>query len=319
MIKVGGTPGAKPAAGRLTEEDLLSVLPTRGPGREVRVGVFVLLGILAFFTALFTMTDVGTFRGRYYATTVVQDAGGVRRGDPVQMRGVNIGRVIRFNMVPEGVAVTMELQGEYEVPADSRAQLKSNGLLGGMVAEIIPGRSPESIEDGAVLPGSTEGGMMDAAAGLGTQADQVLGRAQALLSEETVGAVGESALEMRALLAQLTALTNEQRAELNGLTSSLRRSAAEVEQATTGAQLEQALARVDAITLQMDQATASLNRSTGSLETVLARLERGEGTLGKLSTDPSLYDNMNRAATSMNELAEAIRADPSKYLSIKVF
>ena len=49
------------------------------------------VGIAAFLTVLFTMTDVGTFRGRYYANTVVTDAGGMRRGDPVQMRGVNIG------------------------------------------------------------------------------------------------------------------------------------------------------------------------------------------------------------------------------------
>ena len=40
---------------------------------------------------------------------MVPDAGGVRRGDPVQMRGVNIGRVVGFGMVPEGVEIRLEL------------------------------------------------------------------------------------------------------------------------------------------------------------------------------------------------------------------
>ena len=50
-------------------------------------------------------TDAATFRGRYIITTFVPNAGGIRRGDPVQMRGVNIGRVTDFQMVPDGVAV----------------------------------------------------------------------------------------------------------------------------------------------------------------------------------------------------------------------
>ena len=48
-----------------------------------------------------------------------EDAGGMRNGDPVQMRGVNIGRVTGFDMVPDGVAVTMEIYNRYFVPEDN--------------------------------------------------------------------------------------------------------------------------------------------------------------------------------------------------------
>src|SRR3712207_9460812 len=99
------------------------------------------------------MTDVGTVRGLYYLTTQVTDAGGMRRGDPVQMRGVNIGRVVGFDMVPGGVNVRLELYDEYQVPAGSRAEVKSNGLLGGMVVDVIPGTAQASMEDGGTLPG----------------------------------------------------------------------------------------------------------------------------------------------------------------------
>ena len=149
--------------GRLTEDELLMALPARSANREAKVGLFVLVGIVAFLAALFTMTDVGTFRGRYYVTTQVESAGGMRRGDPVQMRGVNIGRVIGFNMLPHGVDVRSEIYDEYEIPEDSYAQVRSNGLLGGMVVDVAPGPSPERIEDGATLPGMAETGIMSAA------------------------------------------------------------------------------------------------------------------------------------------------------------
>lgn len=305
--------------GRDAEDELTAALPTRSMDREVKVGLFVLLGLIAFFAALFTFTDVGTFRGRYYLTTVVENAGGMRTGDPVQMRGVNIGRVTEFGMVPEGVAIRMEIVNEYEVPEGSRAVLRSNGLLGGMVVNVIPGPSEETVEDGALIPGTVEAGLIAEAAGLGTQADAVLEQARALLSDRTVGAVGQSAQELQALLAELNQLATQQRGELAALTGSLRRSAEGVERATSGPELERAVANVDSLTTRLNETTATLNRASTSLETVLARLERGEGTLGRLSTDDSLYTNLNATMANLNQLVADIRENPRKYLSVSVF
>lgn len=305
--------------GRLTEEDLLHALPASSANREVRVGIFVLVGLAAFLAALFTFTDVGTFRGRYYAHTVVENAGGMRRGDPVQMRGVNIGRVVGFDMVPQGVEARLEIYNEYQIPAGSQVVVESSGLLGGMVVNVIPGPGPERIADGALLPGVAETGIMSAAGSLAVEADSVLTRASALLSRETVGAVNTSALELRQLLAELNALAAQQRTELAALSASLNRSAQGVEAATTGGELERAAQNIDRLTARLDETTESLGRASGSLETVLARLERGEGTLGRLTTEDDLYVNLNGAVTSLNELVADIRANPRRYLSIRVF
>ncbi|MQA91085.1 MAG: MCE family protein, partial [Gemmatimonas sp.] len=161
---------------RVHEGELLAALPARSANREVKVGLFVMLGIAAFLIGLFTLTDVGTFRGRYYATTVIDNAGGMRSGDPVQMRGVNIGRVTEFQMVPEGVAVTLEVYNRYGVPEDSRVSVRSAGLLGGMIVEVEPGESTERASLANVLPGTIESDIMSSAGDLSTQAEDVLGR-----------------------------------------------------------------------------------------------------------------------------------------------
>ena len=311
---------AAPAPGRGgAAKDPIPTRPMRSSRREIQIGVFVLGGIVAVVVALLLLTDPGTFRGRYNVSTLVRDAGGLRKGDPVQMRGVPIGRVRRFMINPQGVVVTLELEKEHPVPEDSRIELETGGLFGGGTVNIVPGRSQERVEDGAVLPARVAGGMFDVAADVGARADTVLGRAQELLSPGTIQAVGTSAQELQVLLADLSALAAQQRQEIAALSASLRRSASGVERAATRPELERAIARTDSITVQLDRATSSLNRSTTSLETVLGRIERGEGTLGKLSRDEALYDNLNRAAANTNALVEDIQKNPKKYINVKVF
>jgi phospholipid/cholesterol/gamma-HCH transport system substrate-binding protein len=312
--------GGAVASPRISKEDLATVAPMRSPRREAQVGIFVLIGIVALVAALFSLTDPGTFRGRYYVTTQVADAGGIRRGDPVQLRGVNIGRVRSFEMVETGVRIRMELENEYPVPADSRVSLKSNGLLGGVVATLIPGTSQEVLEEGDLVESAgAPTGLMESAADLAPKADTVLARAQELLNRQTIANVGASASELQVLLTELSALAGEQRRELAGLSASLRRSAAGVEESATRPELARAIARTDSITRRLDVATQQLNAASVSLASVIGRIDRGEGTLGRLSRDDALYDNLNAAAQNLNALATDIRENPKKYINVSVF
>lgn len=301
-------------------QDLMRAAPRPAARREVRVGLFVLVAAVMVVIAVFTLTDVTAMRNRYMATTVVQDASGMRRGDPVQMRGVNIGRIRGFDISAAGVAVMMELQKEYPVPVDSRVELASGGLLGGTVAEVIPGSSNEFLRAGGSLPGSSGvPGLMETAGDIGVRADDVLLRVQAVLSEQTVGAVGSSAVELQRMLTELSALAAQQRQELSALTTSLRRSAAGVEGAATAPELTAAITRLDGMTQRLDATIGSLNRTSGSLETVVARMENGEGTLGRLSRDEELYQNLNEAAVNLNRLATDVRENPRRYINVRIF
>jgi phospholipid/cholesterol/gamma-HCH transport system substrate-binding protein len=286
--------------------------------------LFVVMGILAVLAALFALTDPGTFRGRYYVSTVVQDAGGIRKGDPVQMKGVNIGRIRDFTIDGGGVRIAMELEHSrgYFVPRDSKVSIVSGGLLQSMVAEIIPGQSKEPMEDGAVLPSVEAATITQTAETLGANADTVLLRAQALLNTQTIASVGASAQQMEQLLVQLTALATDQRAQLNALTTSLQRSAQGLEgtvAAVNQPELARAIARTDSMSIRLDAATGSLQQASASLATLVQRVDSGEGTLGKLTRDDELYRNLNAAVTSLNQLTTDMRQNPRKYINVSVF
>lgn len=309
-----------------TEKPLPPPPPSRARHREAWVGLFVVAGLAATVITLAVMTDAALFRGRYIVTSNVPNAGGIRKGDPVQMRGVNIGRILGFTISPQGVDMRLEIEGEYPIPKDSRVEVKASGLLGGMVAEVIPGASAEKAGWGDRLPGASGIGLFDKMDTLAGEADKVAVKVQNLLSDDMVKDLQGGAKGARESLESLQAILREQRGELRALTASLKRSAEGMEKVTTGPELERTVERVDALVQRLDGTLDTLDRSSKSVESILARMDRGEGTLGKLSTDDTLYKNaseatanLNEATKELNKLLADFQAHPRKYINLKVF
>jgi len=309
-----------------TEKPLPPPPPPRGRHREVWVGLFVVAGVLATVIILAVMTDAALFRGRYIINTKVPNASGIRKGDPVLMRGVNIGRILSFTILQQQVQMRLEIEGEYPVPKDSRVEIKASGLLGGMVADVIPGSSSQSVTWGDTLPGGTGVGLFDKMDALAGEADKVAKRVQGLLSDDMVKDMQGSARGTRESLESLQAILKEQRGELRAISASLKRSSEGLEKVTTGPELERTTKRIDELVGKLDGTAATFDSSAKSLDSILARMERGEGTLGKLSKDETLYknaaeatENLNKATVELNKLLVDFQAHPRKYINLKVF
>jgi phospholipid/cholesterol/gamma-HCH transport system substrate-binding protein len=255
--------------------------------------------------------------------TVVDDAGGVRAGDPVQMQGVNIGRVHDFEMIGPGrVDITMEIDGEWSIPRGSRTVMGEAGLFGGRTLVIERGPSRDMIEPGDTIPGegAAGGGLLGSVDQLSAQAGDVLSAIDSLLDPETIGNVQGSARELERLLSELSAVTREQRATIAGLTESLARAAEGLETAAgAGPDVARAAARADSAMAVLTTTTENLDAATASLRSVLARMDAGEGTLGRLSTDDSLYVNLNAAVQSINALVQDLQENPNRYINISIF
>jgi phospholipid/cholesterol/gamma-HCH transport system substrate-binding protein len=121
-------------------------------------------------------------------------------------------------------------------------------------------------------------------------------------------------------------MLKEQRGELKALSVSLRRSAESVEKVTAGPELERSVRRLDQLSQRLDTTLGTVDRSASSLESILARIDRGEGTLGKLTKDEQLYKNATDATASLNKAADELqkvladlKANPRKYVNLKIF
>ncbi|MDH3271997.1 MAG: MlaD family protein [Gemmatimonadota bacterium] len=309
---------------RLTDEELLVAVPSGTGGREAQVGLFVLLGLISFIIVLFWMTDPATLRGRDMFVTRVDNAGGVRPGDPVQMQGVTLGRVNGFRMLGPGqIDITLEIEGEWAIPRGSTVTFGEAGLFGGRTLEILMGESSEFYVDGDTIPGigASSGGLLGSVDELSAQAVDVLTSIQTLLSPETVEALRGTAVDARQLVAEFSSIATELRGPLGDLTESLALSAEGLEEAASvGPDIARAVARADSTMTVLMETSTNIDAAMGSLSSVLARIDAGEGTLGRLTTDDAeLYENMNNATESLSALLEDLRENPNRYINISIF
>jgi phospholipid/cholesterol/gamma-HCH transport system substrate-binding protein len=302
-------------------DDAPAAPPARGRGREVWIGLFVLVALIAGLGLLFSLTDPAMFRGRYFINTVVQDAGGIRKNDPVRMVGVVIGRVLNFKLDTQNrtVAMRLEIEDEYRIPKDSRLEIRSKNVWGEMVAEVVPGKDTEILHNNDNIQGQLQGDMMEEAKKLAPSAEEILDRMKKVLSDPMIGNVNGSAAELHGLLKELNGIALEQRGELLALSKSLHKSAAGIESAATRPELKEAIKKTDALMTRLDGVTQSLDRSTGALERVMGRVEKGEGSLGLLLKDESLYKNLNTAVLNMDKLVVDLREHPRRYVKMSLF
>ena len=143
--------------------------------------------MLATVATLGVMTDAALFRGRYIITSNVPNASRHPQGRP----GADARRQHRphpglHDRAASGVEIRLEIEGEYPIPKDSRVEIKASGLLGGMVADVIPGSSSEPAKWGDRIAGSTGVGLFDKMDELAGEADKVAIRVQGLLSDQMI-------------------------------------------------------------------------------------------------------------------------------------
>jgi len=70
--------------------------------------------------------------------------------------------------------------------------------------------------------------------------------------------------------------------------------------------------------LKDEQLYNQFNALAAKLDTTIERINSGQGTLGQLLVNPQLYEAMNGAMREFQSLAKDIRANPKKFLRIKL-
>ena len=127
----------------------------------VKFGLFVALCMvfLLYLASTIGNTSIGGIFGRGPDTTTLQagftDVSGLLVGDNVKVAGVPIGKVTGIE-VESGVAlVTMEVDADRALPADSSASIRWRNLIGQRYIYLNPGDAPVSLTDGDTITETT--------------------------------------------------------------------------------------------------------------------------------------------------------------------
>ncbi|MEM4409220.1 MAG: MlaD family protein [Candidatus Caldarchaeum sp.] len=116
-------------------------------GANFKVGLFITAALALFAVFVFGLSaERAIFKKTYLVKTSFPNAAGLLEGAAVKLSGVRIGTVysIEFPEDPslKYVSVVMKVRGEgmRRITPDSKAAIKTEGLLGDKYVEIIPGQ-----------------------------------------------------------------------------------------------------------------------------------------------------------------------------------
>ena len=116
---------------------------------ELSVGVFMLAGILCLGYLSLKLARMEAFGQKgYEIKAVFSDTGGLKRGAPVVIAGVRIGRVRDIAMEDYEAKVVLLLPERVKVQDDAIASIRTKGLIGQKYVQITPGASEDLIEPG---------------------------------------------------------------------------------------------------------------------------------------------------------------------------
>ena len=119
------------------------------------VGLFVLLGIiaLAFLALRAGNLSSFSFAPTYKVQAHFDNLGGLKVRAPVKSSGVVVGRVaaLSFDNERYQAVVTLDLESQFQFPADSSGSILTSGLLGEQYIGLTPGGDDKMLASGSTI------------------------------------------------------------------------------------------------------------------------------------------------------------------------
>jgi len=299
--------------------------------KEAKVGIMAIFAIVMLYLGFHILKGSDVFSRTYKYYVIYDNIDGLTASNPVLLNGLNVGRVQGIKLLQDRqnkLLVTLDIQKGIALPQGTSATLADGGLLGGKVIHIVMGTSASVLADNDTLIGTKEAGisalLQEKALPLATHADS-------LVRNLDVVAAGfkETGLILNQVLRNydqtgnsIQGLLTENRKNLLAMTTNLNKLSASLIE--TEKELKPLLAKTGTLAdslnaLRLGETVQTANQTIGELRQLLAGVKSGKGTAGKLVTDQTLYDNLNRTMISLNKLMTNFREHPKRYVHISVF
>ena len=270
---------------------------------ELRVGLFVLVGLSVLAAGIFYVTSGSGFGPKYRLRTYLPEVKGLANGAPVRLDGVEVGNVENIRIAPRTpnlatnknrnieVVMRVEKSHQKDILTDSTASLVTEGLLGNRYVELTRGITGTPLTDEQEITGVEEKAMTEVV----ERSADVLGNLQAL--SDSLQDLITGVKRGKGSLGKL--LTDDE--AYNNLKNLLARGDTLVADVQAGKGTLGKLVVSDEMYNKVDKGLDNVNL-------ILTDMRSQKGTIGKLIYDPSLYDEAKQAVANGNALLGDVRA-----------
>ena len=301
----------------------------KAASQKIRLGLFVITGLLIFILAVYFIGDKQNMFGRTNRLEAVfNNVNGLQLGNNVRYSGISVGTVRGIEMINDTtIRVDMIIDKAIfpYIKKDAIATISSDGLVGNMIINIIPGKGNEpSMEPGDEIQTFNRIRTEDMLTTLNVTNENAAKLTENLLKitneiikgKGTLGTllndtlISKDLAETMRYLKTTTKGTSETATQLNNLIVSLNN-----KDNVVGVLKDTAVAnKIKNMASNLNQSTQDLNKVIANLDATILNIKQGKGAINYLANDPELVrkidstmTNINQASLKLNENMEAMR------------
>lgn len=279
-----------------------------------RIGLIGLLAAGMFIALFLYATNRSLTRNKSDVYVRMSSASGLKKSDPVVFRGVTVGEVSRLMFTRDGaVVVRARLFERLPLTSDATAELVPVDLFGRQSLVLRDGTSRHSpLQPNDTVQGVPPVTIATRMSELGNRAERMLSDSMVTLMHATLLGSSIATRQIATLSESVERLVRAQHDNMTALTKNAASVAENLEAATDTVEL-------GFVRSNLVQATARLDTVTLTMASLLGTIERGEGNAGKILKDDAMYERTNALLLSLEELARDVKANPKRYINVKVF
>ncbi len=286
--------------------------------QKLRLGLFVIIGTILFVTAVYLIGQrQHLFEKTFTVSANFQNVNGLQKGNNVRYSGINIGTVKDITMTDDStIKVEMNIEEKIinHIKKDAIATIGSDGLVGSMIINIVPGKGMAAIIDnGDTIESYSKIGTDDILSTLSVTGENTAILTAKLLKVTDALAEGKGTL---GILLNDTVMANDLKLSIKnlkmasyGATSTINelntviKSIQTNDETVLGMLLNDSISgkKLKSIVSHLETSSREIENVVSNINTVVNDINSSEGTLNYIVKDTSLVNSLKSTLKNINE------------------
>ncbi|WP_332018304.1 MlaD family protein [Kaistella sp.] len=306
--------------------------------KEIKAGLIAILAIVGFIILFQFMKGKSLFTTDNIFYAKFDNVEGLEASNPVSINGLKVGQVDQIIPItePDGkihFVVKVTVDDNFEFSKRSTLEIFEPGLMSGKEMRVNLAYGSPMAKDGDTLKGAFKLSMMNnISSQVGPVKDQlqiVLKRVDSLMMNANAMTDAQNQQAIRALLSSLNRTVTSFESTSQQTNALLANNDPRIQKMLDNANLATVSAKTtidkygrvaDEVDVQkLNNTIDKLSLTADKLNGIISGIQNGEGSLGKLTKDEQLYNNLNESSANLNNLIQDLKANPKRYLNFSVF
>lgn len=294
--------------------------------KEVLVGALVIIALTILIVGINFLKGINLFHAANYYYASYDNVSGLAISAPVTLNGYKIGLVREINYQydkPGNVVVEISVDKALRLPVGSEATVTSDILGTATVALKLGNPADGYYQVGDTIAGVADAGLMAAVSdNLMPAVNAIVPKVDTLLTSLNALVANPSLVNSVNRFDEMTLQLNASLMSLKGVMAQLNPVVKDVKDITENVDSISGDLAVLSSSLReapIDSILADLQVTIANLHELTDQLNNPDSSIGKLTHDPQLYDNINSTVASLDSLFVDIKRNPKRYINIKVF